>query len=770
MEEIVLKENVQKKILIISREKHPSIQYLATFLKKYDYHLFFSTRAPNEIHSFHRIFSFDDQSLIQFVKERTTPPVTLIITKNKKNAQKALSQIKSAPGKNIKVIYAPQKEIISTELIEKIVWFSLSHSKERYLTLETHIPHQLHRKIHAAPKIKKYRPSFIASILFFTERYFKIRSAVLLIILFLFIYHTLFIPFLAYGSFLTYRTAQYIKNGSLENAFLTSDQAKTVLEFGYKVYSFSRPTYLLFSFARIPDDIFSINNQTHLLLATAKTLKTQTSDLFNLIMMKNKTEEKQRETLMTLQKVKSTVDTCEEQMIFLQQKLPENSSKLKLVKQSLSEFLTTVSKFKKIYPFLTDILAQSGNKKYLLLFANNMELRPGGGFIGSFGLLHMKNLSISEFSIYDVYDADGQLKAHVDPPAPIRNHLDQPHWFLRDSAFSPNHYENHNNALFFLEKEMGISDIDGSILITTTAVKYILEAFDSVYIPDFQEKITKDNFYLKTQLYAEKEFFPGSIQKKGFLSALGRQIFLNLENVAPERFFKGILQSLEEKQIVLYTNSSELQKRIDDLYWSGKIIEPSCPPDTTNCYTDFLFPFDANLGINKANFFVFRSMHTEVSINSEGFINTALTIQYKNTAQRDVFPGGAYKNYFQLLLPRSSVLESIAIDSIPVTTYDTELAQFKKLGLLIEVQPQKTTELRISYRSILKFNKGRSIYQLLFQKQIGSMNNDFDLKITLPKNMYMVNQNFSPLVKQNQILYNTDLSTDKIFFIELLKE
>ena len=36
--------------------------------------------------------------------------------------------------------------------------------------------------------------------------------------------------------------------------------------------------------------------------------------------------------------------------------------------------------------------------------------------------------------------------------------------------------------------------------------------------------------------------------------------------------------------------------------------------------------------------------------------------------------------------------------------------------------------------------------------------------------MFLVNQNFSALVKNNQILYNTELSADKIFFIELLKD
>ncbi|MFZ1654590.1 MAG: DUF4012 domain-containing protein, partial [Candidatus Moraniibacteriota bacterium] len=39
---------------------------------------------------------------------------------------------------------------------------------------------------------------------------------------------------------------------------------------------------------------------------------------------------------------------------------------------------------------------------FLVLFQNNMELRPGGGFIGSFGILKVKDGSITDFSSNDV--------------------------------------------------------------------------------------------------------------------------------------------------------------------------------------------------------------------------------------------------------------------------------------------------------------------------------------------------------------------------------
>jgi hypothetical protein len=62
-----------------------------------------------------------------------------------------------------------------------------------------------------------------------------------------------------------------------------------------------------------------------------------------------------------------------------------------------------------------------------------------------------------------------------------------------------------------------------------------------------------------------------------------------------------------------------------------------------------------------------------------------------------------------------------------------------------------------------------STLQLIFQKQIGLPITELNLAFNLPKNISILNQNFFPLVKSQKIVYNTFLSTDKIFFIQLKK-
>jgi len=105
-----------------------------------------------------------------------------------------------------------------------------------------------------------------------------------------------------------------------------------------------------------------------------------------------------------------------------------------------------------------------------------------------------------------------------------------------------------------------------------------------------------------------------------------------------------------------------------------------------------------------------------------------------------------------------------------IENFEEKISQFKTVGFYFELPPKKTTEIKIAYSLNELLGNGRGIYQLIVQKQIGSSNNDYVFELDLPKNVYVLNQNFTPLVKDNHIVYNTSLTADKIFFIELTKE
>ena len=421
----------------------------------------------------------------------------------------------------------------------------------------------------------------------------------------------------------------------------------------------------------------------------------------------------------------------------------------------------------KILEQLPMLLGAKEPREYLLLFMNNMELRPGGGFIGSVASLRFANYSLKELKVYDVYTLDGQLRTHIDPPLPLREHLNQPHWFLRDSNFSPDFSVNAEEALRFVQREVKWEGYDGVVGITLSAVQKIIALFPNFTLADYNEEITPDNFFLKAQSYAEQGFFPGSHKKKEFLQAVFETLVLKLESGEFDSGRLGLVLRglLEEKQVVVYFSDPSLQAVYDELFWTGRVVSDSCN-FSKDCFSDYLYVVDANLGVNKTNFFVQRTIRLSTSIDGLHKVANVLAVDYYNESIPGVFPGGDYLNYVQVYLPKNTRIKEILVEGEVATDYDleTELG-LRKVGLLLKVPSGERKNLVIKYE-FEKLFKNNQQYQLIVQKQIGSINNDFIFQMQLPPGVNLKQANFSPIVREKSFVYNTFLQKDRILVVD----
>lgn len=434
------------------------------------------------------------------------------------------------------------------------------------------------------------------------------------------------------------------------------------------------------------------------------------------------------------------------------------SQELKMMQKfdSQVQFLArTIDVFPNLFGF-------EGKRLYLLLFQNNMELRPGGGFIGSYGLLTLDKGRVKDFSIHDIYDADGQLRGHVEPPFALRRHMLQPHWSLRDSNFDVDFPKNASNAAFFLNEETGQA-VDGVIGVDVSFVKKILEVLGPVYVSDYKETVSKDNLYLLTQSHAEKNFFPGSTAKKDFLRSLFRAIedkFSQETKLPYLALLKIVENSISQKHLLFAFGESSLGNLFTVNKMSSSLWDDR--EDAQNKINDFLGVSEANIGANKANYFIKRKISQEMRLDEEGSISGRLTVYYKNTS--DGWPGGDYKNYFRLILPLGADLTSVEIDGdsqtlIPAVTdpsiYEKKNFQAPK-GLEIEktVQEQKTIygfllvvpagalkKVKISYLLPQKISpvSPSFSYSLYIFKQPGTEEYPYSFSLSSPKNFRLVN-------------------------------
>lgn len=770
---VVETEEENGSVLFVMDKVDEFTERLRNRLESYGYKTYVAAVIPKTLDSFTYYFYFNlKKHHAEDITDNSNRQSVFFYYNNSHLAKKIASYVKNTSSFLHKVIDVRISEPHYEQDINRITAFIFSSELDNSF-LQIHHIVQNNFSSHQKKSVKHepvYRPQKNNKKVFTFHKLIQPKFWIVTILLTVVMIHLLFLPMLFLSTYFHYQAAKSIEEFDFDTATQRSQLAFQFLNSSRSLYSIVRPTYSLFSASIVPDTIFNVNESANQVVQNTSNASEKISEFVDMYFDGQKTEDQvvyMSQLLTTaIGNVRTSRDYLQaiiESLPWLETLAPKDTSKVETINR-------IVSNYEFLFDDMDTILGQE-RQKYLLFFANNRELRPGGGFIGSFAILELENYRIEDLRIYDVYDIDGQLTEFVVPPEPIRDYLNQPYWYLRDSAFSPDFQENYEQAKIFLKETLNEDDFDGAILVTTTAVEYLIEAFGSVSVPDYNEVLTPDNFYLKTQLYAEKDFFPGSRGKKGFLASTFNSMIVNLPNVDPIILSDSILRGFNEKQIVVFFEDRSIQQEIEEQYWAGQTLVPNCTIASDNCLVDYIYQYDANLGVNKANYFVETFHELDVTINEEGFVSNTYAVTYTNNSYENVFPGGTYKNYFQLLLPRNIDIDKIMVDEFEFLEYDFAIKQdYARIGFYFEVDPQATRTVTVEYSFPGKIKKGSGIYQLVKQKQIGTDNADFSLQINLNPNIYVADNNFAPVVNNNQVNYNTTLSTDKIFFIELFIE
>lgn len=414
-----------------------------------------------------------------------------------------------------------------------------------------------------------------------------------------------------------------------------------------------------------------------------------------------------------------------------------NADLKKKLKPSYSKMLS----FTSVLPYITGYL---GERNYLLLFQNNDELRPTGGFIGSIGDLTVKKGRVENLSIQDVYELDGQLRNHVEPPFIVRRYL-QPHLYLRDSNFSLNFQEAASKSAFLYNLESGKRP-DGVIAINLAVLKEILKVSGPVALPQYNVTVNSENVSDFIQSTIKNNFFPGSTQKKDILNSVLNQLVLKA--TSDQRFDFALLRLLpdllEQKNIMFSFNSPSIQNVFSANKFAGEVNIPgsSDPKDIS----DFLYINEANIGANKANASVIRKVNYEAMIE-QGRVVSKAKLSLTNKGKED------YKVYLQYAVPKGSSLIQLLINNVKqnltaaVTDFKVyEAKNFKApegieteqyinnnttiIAFVITAKLGQTTDVEIDYQN----GSGKNLstvarYLLTYIKQPGT--DPYDLTTTL---------------------------------------
>lgn len=456
--------------------------------------------------------------------------------------------------------------------------------------------------------------------------------------------------------------------------------------------------------------------------------------------------------------------------------------------------------FEKNYQVFWQIAGFGGPKKYLFLFQNNQEIRATGGFIGSYGVLELKDGEISTFYIDDIFNPDGQLKEKVVPPAPIQKISAA--WSLHDSNWFPSFPVSAEKAGWFFEKTGGPT-VDGVIALTPELLLKILAITGPVEMPEYGTTVDKDNFVEKTQYEVEVDYDKELNRPKKFIADLAPKILNRLFSSQPEKNFLALVgalnQSLKEKHILLYSFDYNAQKLISDLGWSGEVL---------NSDKDYLMVVNSNINGFKTDGVVDETISHKAEIQNDGsIINTVKISRHHNGGSTGLeWWDKVNSDYMRIYVPKGSQLLSVNGQTrefnIPPLDYDKlgfrrdSQVQTEELSMKVDeesgtriyeennktvfanwvyVSPQETAEIEYQYRLPFQLDlsstEGIVSYALLAQKQSGSVGSKFlsDIFFSGDKKVVWKYPETAEILL-DKVSFSSDLKEDRFWAIVVKKE
>lgn len=418
------------------------------------------------------------------------------------------------------------------------------------------------------------------------------------------------------------------------------------------------------------------------------------------------------------------------------------------IKQTFNQARETISQVRKLTtdgkPILTKVswlLGKDQPRNYLVIFQNDGELRPSGGFWTAYTTLKVDNGKIIPGTSSNIYDLDDKLSSTTPSPRIIKSyHINVPYLNLRDSNLSPDFP---TDAQIFLDdyyKAMGkktqfdaVIALDTNVLVDIVKVLGKLDTRVGTFTTDPDPrcdgcpKIIYDLEWIagRPRNYIEKD-------RKGFLGPLMQALLANAmgsekNKLAPlaQAFFTNIY----EKHILCYFTDPEIEKAAELANISAKIT-------STDADTDYFHLNDANFASAKSNIFITQKIKHEITTKNDT-VEHKVTITYTNPSKASncnlekgdlCLNAPTYRDMFRFYVPAGSKL-------IKMTGSEVEPVQYEELGKQVfegfygnkyPLYAMSNTKVTVQYTSSVKASPKYSLY---LQKQPGTKAIDYEIDL-----------------------------------------
>lgn len=414
-------------------------------------------------------------------------------------------------------------------------------------------------------------------------------------------------------------------------------------------------------------------------------------------------------------------------------------SKLEAAKSMIIGLDVMMTDNKELVAAAPDALGTNSPKTYLVLFQNDKELRPTGGFITAYTFIKMDKGHMTTTGSDDIYRLDERLLkvcqnkiCPLTPPTPITKYLPEvtgktrSAWSMRDSNISPDiptsaqQFEKMYQLLGEGLPFDGIVYIDSQVVEELVAVTGPVDVFGTTYSAETDKRCNCPNVIYELEKYAEITA-KGEEDRKAVLGTLMQQILSRIlgSGITNMPSYLTVTSKLaDDKHIMFYMHDLKLQTALSKLNWVGEIKQPA---------GDYIHINDANFAGGKSNLYVEEKVTVDINVDNQGVAKHKVTIEYKNPQAFNTWLNGILRDYVRLYVPKGSTLTASKGSQEKVATQQDDGLSKTYFEGFIQVRPQNS--LTLSFEYILPDKIIGNKLPLLIQKQPGAKDHHYVVKV-----------------------------------------
>jgi hypothetical protein len=438
------------------------------------------------------------------------------------------------------------------------------------------------------------------------------------------------------------------------------------------------------------------------------------------------------------------------------------------------------------------LLGMDRPKTYLILAQNEDELRPSGGFISGAGRViidrgRVVNLTFDNANLVD----DWQNKPYDQPPSPFTEFMGMDIFLFRDANFWPDFRTSAAQALALYSYGQDVN-LDGVLAIDQQFMQQLLAAIGPLPVPDLGRIVDAAN--VVSQL--REEWGPGVdnpnwiIERKAFMAPLAAAFLAQLEGGLPSgrefQLVETLQRTAQQRHLQLFAADPAVQTILDQTSWSGRM--------DVSGGGDFLHVSDANMGFNKVNAVVERSLAYRVNLDPDGGATAELDVHYSNPpspepvacvhgtrydadTQYESLTSDCYWNYLRVYAPAGSRLTWSSENPVPedelmsgaawpgvARQAPSEGDSFAVFDNFLLLAPGQLAAVSFHYNlpsTVLRSEGDKRVYQLQIRKQAGTAGNTATIQVTLPPGAMLVAATPRPSTTSgNVLIFDLTLTSD----------